>query len=350
MLNEHDRLLLIVGDGGSGKTTALKRIACDVARRDIDDPKKLRIPILVRARDLAEDTSLTLLDHALRRIQALDPKLKQPFTNADLSTGRVVMMIDGLDEVGTDAKSDEVLQLLLDFHAQYTKCQIIVTSRATTYSSSSPHLRRFGRYGVTPFDFAQAEKIIRHLSKQQSLSVTDSGEILRQLQNIHGIALTPLIVTIFAVSSDINRRDIPPNITELFKKYTELMLGRWDESKRLNQQIQAPVKDFVLQQIAFHLHEQRKTSISASDFKSAVFDELKSRGLFADERSMLYEEIVERSGLFRFDSESVEFRHHLFQEFFAGRAIPSIEYIKQVLTMTDGSAPLSFTSETTRMR
>ena len=302
-----------------------------LARREIEEPTQLRVPILLKARDLAEDTSSTLLDHALRRIHILDPASKQPFTNKDLAEGRVIFMIDGVDELGTDDRSNEVFALILSFHSQYPKCQIIATSRATNYTSSSSHLQAFTRYGIAPFNFVQAEKIIRYLAKQQSLNVDDSGEILRRLQDIHGIALTPLIVTIFAITSDVNKRDIPPNITELFKKYTELMLGRWDEGKSLDQQIQAPVKDLVLQQIAFRMHEQRKTSIAVADFKEEVFSELKSRGLFIEQMSMLYEEIVERSGLFRFDAERVEFRHLLFQEFFAGRAIPNPEYIKPIL-------------------
>ena len=55
-----------------------------------------------------------------------------------------------------------------------------------------------------------------------------------------------LLVTVFVATTDYSRKDIPANITELFKKYTEMMLGRWDASKGLAQQYQAPLKDFVL--------------------------------------------------------------------------------------------------------
>ncbi len=104
------------------------------------------------------------------------------------------------------------------------------------------------------------------------------------------------------------------------------MLGRWDEEKRLHQQIQAPVKDLVLQQIAFKMHERRQTSLHIAEFREMVQNELKSRG-FIEETPLLYDEIIDRSGLFRVDSQHIEFRHLLFQEFFAGRAISDPDFI-----------------------
>lgn len=330
LINERDRLILIQGDGGFGKTTALKRIAYELARRPLDSPKDVRVPVLLRAHDLAQERSTPLVEHATRRIRLLDPNLEQPFTLTDLQEGRVVFMIDGLDEVGTPKHMDNVIQMINECHSGHPRCQVIVTSRTTHYTSSSPQLQQFSRYMVAPFSVLQAQRIIKSLARQQSLGPEASSEILRQLQEVHGITLSPLIVTIFVAISDASKRDLPPNITELFKKYTELMLGRWDEGKKLDQQIQAPVKDLVLQQVEFRMHQMHQTNISVDHFKDMVYAELKSRG-FIEETPTLYEEIVERSGLFRVDSDRIEFRHLLFQEFFAGRAITSSEYIALIL-------------------
>jgi hypothetical protein len=341
LVQERDRLLLVVGDGGSGKSTVLRRIAYELARRPIESQKDVRIPILLRAQELTEEPFATLIDHALRRISILSPGIRQPFTADDLTQGRVVVMVDGLDEIGNDLQADSVMQTILRFHSEYPKCQVIVTSRSTQYIRTSDYLKSFGPYNIMNFSLAQAEKIIKAFAKEQSLSVEESGEILRQLQEVHGISLTPLIVTIFVATSDITKRDVPPNITELFKKYTELMLGRWDEGKQLYQQIQAPVKDLVLQQVAFKMHDRRQTSVPANEFREMIHYELKSRG-FEEESPLLYEEIIERSGLFRRDTEKVEFRHLLFQEFFAGRAITDSEYIDRVLDDEWWKRPIVF--------
>ena len=47
--------------------------------------------------------------------------------------------------------------------------------------------------------------------------------------------------------------------------------------------------------------------------------------------SVLLTEIFDRSGLFRVLGDEIEFKHHLLQEFFAGRAIDSPEFVYKVL-------------------
>jgi hypothetical protein len=124
---------------------------------------------------------------------------------------------------------------------------------------------------------------------------------------------------VFAATAEYSRQDIPANITELFKKFTELLLGRWDENKGLNQQYQAPLKDFLITRIAFHMHRDRQTRISLKEFSRRIGKEMNKRGHSSQET--ITQEIVFRSGLFRVSSDQVEFRHHLLQEFFAGRGI-----------------------------
>lgn len=153
------------------------------------------------------------------------------------------------------------------------------------------------------------------------------NEILRKVEEVHGFELNPLLVTIFSATAQYGQSDLPANVTELFKKFTELMLGRWDEKKGLGQQIHMPIKDFLLRQIAYRMHCRQETEISKVEFRSVAYRELKSRGHAASTDDLLHE-MVDRSGLFRVKDDVLEFRHHMLQEFFAGRGIPSLEDIK----------------------
>lgn len=191
-------------------------------------------------------------------------------------------------------------------------------------------LSRYETFGILPMSWKQAERIVRSLERGKKLPAEQTKEVLRRLEQIHGIELNPLLVAVFAATSEYSRQDIPANITELFKKYTELMLGRWDEQKGLAQQYQAPLKDFLLKRVAFQMHESRSTNIAISRFEELVSHELRIRGYSANVATIL-DELVQRSGLFRVLGEELEFRHHLLQEFFAGRGIPSVNFIKQVV-------------------
>lgn len=117
----------------------------------------------------------------------------------------------------------------------------------------------------------------------------------------------------------------------LIKKYTEMMLGRWDSGKGLGQQYHAPLKDFLLRQVAYEMHRRQVTSLTADEFQSLITAQLMARGYEAD-ASVLLDEIVTRSGLFRVLGGSVEFRHLLLQEFFAGRGIPSSGLLEEYVS------------------
>jgi hypothetical protein len=109
------------------------------------------------------------------------------------------------------------------------------------------------------------------------------------------------------------------------------MLGRWDEQKGLKQQFQAPLKDFVVQKLAFQMHRRKRTSMPIEEASQIIRRELSSRGYEADV-AQLTSEIVSRSGLFRALDGVIEFRHQLVQEFFAGRAIDSLGFVESVVS------------------
>lgn len=88
-----------------------------------------------------------------------------------------------------------------------------------------------------------------------------------------------MLITVFLSSSDFSKEDLPPNIAEIFRKFTEQMIGRWDEKKGLHQQYEANTKDFLLRQLAFQMHTNRTRSIP-KDAVLRLFDaELTKRGL-----------------------------------------------------------------------
>ncbi|MFX0202552.1 MAG: NACHT domain-containing protein, partial [Candidatus Hodarchaeota archaeon] len=177
----------------------------------------------------------------------------------------------------------------------------------------------------------QAERIVMRIRREDALPEEAIKEMLRRMQEVHGVELNPLLITVFVASSDYSRRDIPANITELFKKYTEMMLGRWDASKGLAQQYHGPLKDFLLCQLGFEMHKRKMTSISVEKARRILETELSERGIEGTDIDTLVEEMIDRSGLFRVVDGCLEFRHLLLQEFFAGRGIRSVEFLQSVV-------------------
>lgn len=330
ILNRHERLFLILGEAGSGKSTSLRRLAYILAQKGLETDKPIVIPVLLRATDVVAKQNLSLLDICAEETKKLMNSDSPSFTQQNLAGGEVIVFIDALDELVDDAGRTSVLTLIKQFHTLYPECRVILTSREYAFLKDLPDLKTFATFRLSPINYKQAEQIIDRLRKGQSLPIENSKEIIRRLQDVHGMELNPLLVTVFAATTEYSRQDIPANITELFKKFTEMMLGRWDASKGLAHQYHAPLKDFLLKKVGFEMHRRQVTSISTGEFQNIIASELTSRGHKADTGQIL-DEIVNRSGLFRTMGDSIEFRHLLLQEFFAGRGIPSKDFLQTVV-------------------
>lgn len=327
LIDGKEQRILLVGDAGAGKTTGLLRLAYTSAKQGISEGNKYRIPILIRSLDVFNSKPASLAEYCAQACTAFTGRERACFSTSDLTSGRVMVFIDSLDELPSDEARNSVLTLVEEMLATYPNVRVIATSRPYSFTASLPQLHRYTEYRISPISWRQAQKILHAVRSTESLSDGQSQELLRKLEHIHGVELNPLLITVFAVTSDYSKHDIPANITELFKKFTELMLGRWDESKGLRQQYQAPLKDFVLTKLAFIMHLQNRTSMNRKEAESIVARELDVCGYSADTTVLLHE-VFDRSGLFRVKDDQVEFAHMLLQEFFAGRGISSLDQVR----------------------
>lgn len=339
--SRQERLILMYGDAGAGKTTALRRIAYVLAGKGLESHGDFLIPIFIRAIDIRARTNSDLIAEIASTAKTFTDMNRPCFSSDDLLAGKIVLLVDGLDEIADQATKEAVAMQLVKFHEQYSANQIIIAARDNLSVRNVDALDRFTSFRISPINFRQAEQILKRFEKGRSLSKDQSNEILRRLEQVHGMELNPLLVTVFAATSDYARKDIPANITELFKKYTEMMLGRWNANKGLSQQYHAPLKDFLLCCVAFEMHKAKATSIKVSEFTAKVSEELKRRGHEA-EVAQLTDELLVHSGLLRIIGDCVEFRHLLLQEFFAGRGIQSRDAVQHLIISDWWMRPLVF--------
>ncbi|MYF24905.1 MAG: NACHT domain-containing protein [Nitrospira sp. SB0678_bin_10] len=338
LLKKRGGKFLILGDAGSGKSTCIRRLAYILAQKGLQTSEDSKLPVMLRASEIAEEISenkeVGIAEICLEVTKRLVSAATPCFSIKDLRDGKVMIFIDGLDEISSDASRKKVLNSIEKFSNTYANCKVVITSRENpsllTSNGDSDFLKEYVTYYISPIDLKQASQLVDKLQKQRNLSSENSKEIIRRLQQIHGMELNPLLVTVFVATSGYSKQDIPANVTELFKKYTEMMLGRWDASKGLTQQYHAPLKDFIVTQIAYEMHRREITNIELEEFKKIAERELEKRGHKADFKQIMEE--IFRSGLFRVFEKSIEFRHLLLQEFFAGRGIPTKEILETLVS------------------
>ncbi len=142
---ENGDLLAVIGDFGSGKTTLLKRIRYEQARRRVAGTNE-RYPILLNLRAFRENSSLwSFIVTELRDGQFIFPS--RATFEAQLKSGRLLILLDGFDEIETGATVHD-RRRYLESLAPLLKspCPCIMTTRAT-YFESIKELEESIQYG-----------------------------------------------------------------------------------------------------------------------------------------------------------------------------------------------------------
>ena len=158
--------LLLMGKPGAGKTFALADLASRVARRDDSVGELSRsVPLYLHAFDLNPElendwgAADALIQAASENASTLTNRQLPKFLQSALNLGRVLLLLDGLDEVSTE-EFDEYTAFLVALLEDYPDVQIMV-SVSTEYQGE---LRSHGFAPVTiaPWNNNARERFINH--------------------------------------------------------------------------------------------------------------------------------------------------------------------------------------------
>jgi predicted NACHT family NTPase len=193
--------LMVVGKPGSGKTTYLQRVVteCNAGKLQAH-----RIPVLIRLRDFVKDGGEVAY--------ALKPYLKKYWQLSDaeslLEQGRVLVLLDGLDEVtGEDGK--KITNEIKKFASDYPQVQVIVTCRTQSFTGEmSWKSLNFQFVEVADFNEHQVRSFSEHWFKavigDELVGLTKAQEFLEQLfreenKPIRELAITPILLSLTCV-------------------------------------------------------------------------------------------------------------------------------------------------------
>ena len=187
-LRDHARLVL-VGPPGSGKTTCLRMLAISAAT-DRRSQKNPRVPVFIQMRSVRKGEFL--IDRAARELE-LEPA--SPVFLHLISSGRITLILDGLDEV-EDRLGDGVIGQVMKISREYPDMGLAISTRDGGYHWRFPS---FFHARIAPFSQLERDEWIRRRIGRTNKSVAARFiRLLTASPELDAATATPLFLLLAA--------------------------------------------------------------------------------------------------------------------------------------------------------
>ncbi|MFX0133500.1 MAG: NACHT domain-containing protein [Candidatus Hodarchaeota archaeon] len=298
----HNRKTILTGEPGTGKTLILNKIMIDKLKSASsllfkgDIKEKIEIPILVHARDLFEiDNSIELLKHYFP-----DEELINKFKV-------ILLMIDGLDET-IPKKRKQILNKASKISDELN-CYLLIASRKIDFLQTAPSDYKI--YELLPFEFGQALKLFSKLKLDQNL-LNSLKEGLKKFQ--YQVPMTPLSLMLLIELVE-SYKEIPASITELYERFTEIILGRYDKEKGIEVLFDYVIKKRFLSEFTYEeFFQKERLEVPLNSFNGFLIKYSKRyRWRKSQLRDFLRE--IDRAGIIEI-KDKIIFLHRSFLDYF----------------------------------
>lgn len=188
----HNGRLLLLGNPGAGKTTTLMAFARDAVARRLED-SSAPLPMLALISTWDADRQSSLLDW----LQASIPALPRERMAHEITDGKALLLLDGLDELGSERRKldkETGLTHSYDPRTRFMRVippngQVLISCRVRDYAAIGAKLNLEGAVTLQPLDDPQMKHYLR--------AVPELWQILENDDELREVARTPLLLSLF---------------------------------------------------------------------------------------------------------------------------------------------------------
>jgi len=301
-----DSMIFIEGIMGTGKSKLLTMLVDDFATNESFNTTHT-VPYI-----------LTIKDFVFEYDGDIDKIISFIDKEVNVKDKKYLILLDALDELNIN-DSEKVSLLGTVYHALSFRddCKIVVTSRPLDEPNIEVEIDKyFTRYQLLPLTIKQIVGIVGIICdgldiKSRLLSELEKSQLFKVLPK------TPISAIILAKLLNQNVVEIPSTMTELYSKYSELVLGRWDIDIGLQSQNEYDVQCNVIQNIAKFFLDNELDKISVNEARDMFDSYVLSRKLKID-KLRLFDRMISNKEIFKLDDSdnTISFIHRTFVEYF----------------------------------
>lgn len=305
-----ERFIYLEGSVGSGKTTIIKQLVSTLKKESTSE-STFSLPIVLHYRD-TKTPGFKIQKH-----------INDVFTKHHIENANPIIIIDGVDEY-LESIEDRInsFKIITAEVSSIPEARIIITSRTmNSLEDYSIIDRTFSRYSLMPLTIRQIITFVDKVCKNSKVTERLSADI-EKTHLFKCIPRTPISALLLAKILSDEVKELPSTMTELYAKYTELTLGRWDTTKGLLSQTEYEIMKNVIIDTSKYMMENGLSRIAITEAEDIYLDYLSKRNINIDESS-LFNKILNQSEIISCNTQrnTFQFRHRSFMEFFFAEGI-----------------------------
>ena len=260
-------VLVVLGDPGSGKSTLLMYLAFALATGQagvlgLDERLPLLLPLAAYAERLESDPGLSLGRFAVQYFdERLDIAGLDRLLAERLAEGRVLLLLDGLDEVREPSRRTTVVDRVQSFLCRHcaqdggTGNRVILTSRIVGYREvRPPQVKGLRECTLLDFDDAEIRAFVHRWTGVVERILLDDGRLadyaaareatdllaaVRGNPGVRKLAANPLLLTMLVIQKR-NRVSLPRERVVLYEHCLQSLLVDWLRARTPQVEVRLP--------------------------------------------------------------------------------------------------------------
>ncbi|MDX2212760.1 MAG: NACHT domain-containing protein [Oculatellaceae cyanobacterium bins.114] len=264
--------MMVLGGPGMGKSTFLRKVGLEILTHN--QPPCFQhdcIPVLIELKEFRL-SDINIEGAIANEFETCGFPYHQKFTRAALEQGKLLILLDGLDEVPAERMSEAIAKIR-NFVDRYDKNRFIISCRIAAYRHN---FRRFTDVEIANFDDQQIYQFIQHwfahdaYKGQECWTKLVSSDYAAAKELTH----TPLLLTLTCLLYQ-RAGQFPTNRATLYEKALRTLLEEWSGEKGLPQAslyrgLDTKRKELMISKIAYDAFQNNRFFLSRRELASQI--------------------------------------------------------------------------------
>lgn len=325
LIDENERLLVLNGDPGVGKTRLLNEIGRNLIKKNTTISGKRYLPVFIDSVSIRD--SFTGDDKIDFCHLVLKNKLNHFFDGLTLEqvleSYTLVLLIDSIDEFEEKYQKKIRLQLdslmdrgILIFIGTRSNSLDDVYKLTSKKENKNVYIQKFNDHQVESFALRYFEG-----NGDRAQSLIDS---MKENKVLEKLPLTPLNLSLMSILYEETNQEVPSTLTDVYDKFSSLLLGRTMVDKSIDF-LDITLKENIIGLYALELITRKNGELmTTEEFIAFIKDKMSPVSGTIDfgmlPQALNY--IIEHTGLLiLYKGKYVKFRHDSYMEYFAAKEI-----------------------------